>query len=72
MHTNTVGECIPYYFVNGFRYTPRGRGSIVDQISADFPTVDLEGAEVYRSEQPRPLRFEGGITPCGSIVLWTK
>lgn len=72
MHTATVGECVPFYFINGISYTPHGRGPIVEQIGADFPTVDLEAAEVYRSEQPKPLRFEGGIPPCGSIVLWTK
>ncbi|MGH7616484.1 MAG: hypothetical protein ACREPM_04590 [Gemmatimonadaceae bacterium] len=66
------GTCQPFYCVNGFRYTPQRRGSVVEQIAADFPTVDLTGAEVYRSEQPRPLRFEGSVPPCGSVVLWTK
>jgi hypothetical protein len=68
----TGGECQPYYFVNGFRYTPTGRGPVIEQIGSDYPTVNLEGAEVYQSDQPRPLRFEGGIPPCGAIVLWTK
>jgi hypothetical protein len=68
----TGGECQPYYFVNGFRYTPTSRGPVIEQISLDYPTVNLEGAEVYQSDQPRPLRFEGGTPPCGSIVLWTK
>lgn len=72
MHGPTGGECQPYYFVNGFRYTPTGRRPVIEQINSDYPTVNLEGAEVYRSDQPRPLRFEGGIPPCGAIVLWTK
>lgn len=72
MQGPTGGRCVPYYFVNGFLYTPHARGPIVDQINADFPTVNLEAAEIYRSEQPKPLRFEGPIPPCGSVVLWTK
>jgi hypothetical protein len=72
MRGATGGKCVPVYFVNGIEWGLKmGRGSVLEDIEQAFPLSDLEGIEVYRSEQPRPMRFEGR-PGCGAIVLWTK
>jgi hypothetical protein len=58
--------CEPNYFVDGFIWL-----SGWHDLTQAFGPEQLKGIEVYRTEQPRPLRFEGN-PGCGSIVFWTR
>jgi hypothetical protein len=67
--------CEPSIFVDGFWWNPH-TGSAVDltpnsPAEAPFTPTNVKGIEVYSTEQPRPLRFEGDPL-CGAIVIWTK
>jgi hypothetical protein len=66
MHASTLGKCQPTYYVDGFKW-----GLGWNALVSSYGLLQLKGMEVYRSEQPRPLRFEGDPV-CGAIVFWTK
>jgi hypothetical protein len=70
MHSTGAGKCVPTYFLDGHEWSPLGV-SALGQIQTAFGPSEIRAIEVYRSEQPKPLRFEGK-PGCGSIVIWTK
>ncbi len=77
MHSATIppAYCEPSIFVDGFWWNPHV-GSAIDMQpgtppAAPFTPANVKGVEVYPSEVPRPLRFEGDPL-CGAIVMWTR
>ena len=77
MHSAVIppGYCEPSVFVDGFLWNPHA-GSAIDERphtppTAPFTPADVKGIEVYSTEMPRPLRFEGDPF-CGAVVIWTK
>jgi hypothetical protein len=72
MHPATGGNvlCTPTYFVDGVVWTAM-TGSAQAEVERAFGEGGAKGIEVYRSEQPRPLRFSGDPR-CGAVVIWTK
>lgn len=77
MHSAVIppAYCEPSIFVDGFLWNPRA-GTAIDERphtppNAPFTPGDVKGVEVYSTEMPRPLRFEGDPF-CGAVVIWTK
>jgi hypothetical protein len=71
MHRSVgTGTCVPTYFLDGQEWGSM-KGNTLAQLQDFLPPSRIQAIEVYRSEQPRPLRFEGAPT-CGSVVIWTK
>jgi hypothetical protein len=77
MHSATIppAYCEPSIFIDGFLWNPHMTSPIDMQPeappSAPFTPANVKGVEVYPSEVPRPIRFEGDPI-CGAIVIWTK
>ncbi len=66
MHAAGPGTCEPSIYVNGNPWTLGWH-----ELVAAYGPLQFKGIEVYRSGQPRPLRYSG--TPnCGVIVFWLK
>jgi hypothetical protein len=67
--------CEPSIFVDGFWWNPHITSAIDMQPgtppAAPFTPGNVKGVEVYQTNAPRPLRFEGDPF-CGAIVIWTK
>jgi hypothetical protein len=77
MHSATIppAYCEPSIFVDGFWWNAHAT-SAIDMTpgtppAAPFTPANVKGVEVYPSEVPRPLKFEGDPI-CGAIVIWTK
>jgi hypothetical protein len=63
-------ECSPTYFVDGviFRTLPDDPIAELDRL---IRPADVQGIEVYRSEQHVPAPFNSTST-CGSVLIWRK
>jgi hypothetical protein len=61
------GYCTPIVYLDGVRISMSGIS-----LEGIAPVSVLEGAEVYRSASEAPVRYGGGMSGCGIIVLWTK
>ena len=67
--------CQPTFFVDGHEWNSRG-GAPADlapgrPAEAPYTPSNVKAIEVYPSDKPRPLRFQGDPT-CGAVVIWTK
>ena len=63
--TSSRRECMPTIFLDG----QRAVGLEIDDLSAQ----DIEGMELYQSLASTPPQFfNGGGTPCGVIVVWSR
>jgi len=77
MHSTVIppSYCEPSIFIDGYLWNPQAGSAIDMQVhappEAPFTPANVKGVEVYSSEMPRPLRFEGDPF-CGAIVIWTK
>jgi len=68
--------CSPTIFVDGHEWPATG-GPAIDLSPGKPSTAALDPTaitkiEVYPSEKPRPLRFQGSDPTCGAVVIWTK
>ncbi len=78
MHSTMIppAYCTPTFFVDGFEWDPHA-GPAIDltpgkPAAAPFTPTNVKAIEVYPPEKPRPMRFQGGDSKCGVVVLWTK
>ena len=70
-----TGYCPPTFFVDGFLWDS-SLGPPIDMQPgrvpvAPYTTATVKAIEVYSSDRPRPLAFNGDPA-CGVVVLWTK
>lgn len=67
--------CEPSIFVDGYLWNPHVTSPIDMRPgpppAAPFTPSNVKGVEVYPTDEPRPLRFQGDPM-CGAIVIWTK
>jgi hypothetical protein len=77
MHSAVIppAYCQPTFFVNGFEWDSH-TGAPTDlapnrPAEAPYTPINVKAVEVYPSDKPRPLRFQGNPT-CGAVVIWTK
>jgi hypothetical protein len=78
MHSTTIppAYCTPNIFVDGHEWDAR-TGPAIDltpgrPAAAPFTPTNVKAIEVYPPEKPRPMRFQGGDSRCGVVVIWTK
>jgi hypothetical protein len=62
-----VGYCTPTVYLDGVRYSMTSMS--VDQLVS---VSALEAVEVYRTANEAPVRYGGGMSGCGIILLWTR
>jgi hypothetical protein len=67
--------CEPSIFVDGFWWNSQITSPIDMQpdkpAEAPFTPANVKGVEVYATDAPRPLKYEGDPR-CGAIVIWTR
>lgn len=61
------GYCMPTFYVDGVRTFMN-----TDEMDAWFRSDDLAGVEVYPRTALVPVEYQGLLTGCGVIGLWTR
>lgn len=59
-----TGVCEPSIYVDGFLQS--------EGAAADIMPSDIGGIEVYTSPAMVPAEYQGGLTGCGVILIWTR
>jgi len=69
----TRGVCKPSVVLDGVTLRPGGVGSggdqTVDQLLNPF---NLEAVEVYTGSSGVPVQYKGYLSPCGTIIAWSR
>ena len=66
------GKCNPSVVLDGFLLQPGGTGGgglLLDDLVNPF---NIEALEVYPGPEGVPVQYSGYLSPCGSIIVWSR
>jgi hypothetical protein len=64
--------CYPSIVIDGFVVRRGGRNDETGGWVHLVPPGEVEGVEVYSSAAGLPVQVAGRVSPCGSILIWTR